>query len=115
MTVEDENCQEEKSWRESMTQYMILMFDAKRLKQHLEYNSFRDKVMEVEAIKRNMRGADYDHCLVVFMLRSILHGWTRIIGHHFTASGFTKSDLMQLIDSYLNALDISGLTGRAIV
>ena len=94
---------------------VVLMFDAMHVRQLLEYNSFSDSVSGVETVDSERRSDVYAQCLLVFMLRSILHGWTQIIGHHFTRSVFNKHSLKPLIESYLTALHASGLTCRAII
>ena len=58
---------------------------------------------------------DADDMLLVFMIRSIFHGWSQIIGHHFTRSVFQKKDLSRLLDAYLSALDTFGLMCRAVI
>ena len=85
------------------------------VRQHLEYNCFSDCVTGVEALDATSRSPAFAQCLLVFMLRSIFHGWTQVIGHHFTASSFGKTKLKSLLDSYLSALDTAGILCRAIV
>ena len=91
------------------------MFDAMHLKPHYEYNVFSDRVVGLEAINNERDSREAAQCLLVFMIRSIFHGWTQIIGHHFTKAAFSKEDLKKLIEEYLIALDNASLSCRAIV
>lgn len=93
----------------------VLMFDAMYVRQHLEYNYFADCVTGVEALSAANRSPKPAQCLLVFMLKSIFHGWTQVIGHHFTTSKFAKDDLKSLLFSYLSAMDTAGVICRGIV
>lgn len=94
---------------------VVLMFDAMFIRKHLQYNVFTDSVAGVEWIDGDKRSAEYAQCLLVFMIRSIVKGWSQIIGFHFTQSTFQKDKLKCLLDSYLCALHSAGLRCRGMI
>lgn len=93
----------------------VLLFDAMSVRQHLEYNNFADKVTGVEALDEHQRSPMLARCLLVFLLKSIFHGWTQVIGYHFTTATFGKEKINSLLNSYLSAIDAAGISCRAIV
>lgn len=93
----------------------ILLFDAMSVRQHLEYNSFADNVTGVEALDEHTRSPMLARYLLVFLLKSVFHGWTQVIGYHFTTGSFGKDKIYDLLKSYLSAIDAAGILCRAIV
>ena len=98
-----------------MDNNLVLMFDGMHIRPHLDYNYFSDCVTGVVSINEETRKPEYAQSLLVFMIRSVFHGWSQIIGHHFTPSVYGKKELKELLEAYLSAMDVAGLICKAVI
>ena len=94
---------------------VVLLFDAMYVNKHVEYNAFDDRVHGVEDVGDGSRTPSFAQCLLVFMVRGIIGGWTEVIGHHFTKASFPKESLKKLLMSYPCALESASIECHAII
>lgn len=94
---------------------MIFIFDGMRLKSNFEYSRMTDDIIGHEDIGPEEKTTKKADNLELFMIKSLFGNWSEIIGHHFTASSFSKERLKKAIHQKLAALHSANLICAEIV